>query len=79
MRKLESLSLKYAGYKDPQTKEEAELEILGLETAITAAQQRIAVLKQSVRLTELTKNSVAEDTPNAQTVAETTVSTEKDK
>jgi len=70
MRKVESLSIRYVGYKEPENLEEVELEILGLETAMAAAKQRISVLKQSLKLRELMKNSVVED-DNEETVAET--------
>jgi hypothetical protein len=53
MRKVESLIVKYLGYKDPESIDEVELEILGLETAISVAQQRIAVLKQSLKLKKI--------------------------
>lgn len=76
MRKVESLSLKYLGYKDPQDKDEVELELLGLETIIAAARQRIAVLKQSIKLTEIMRDSVVEVEPNAQNVQKTSDSTE---
>jgi len=75
MRKIESLSLKYIGYKNPENIEEVELEILGLETAISSAQQRIAVLKQSLKLKEIMSNS-SEGGANAKTVTETS-NTEK--
>jgi len=76
MRKVESLSLKYVGYKEPMNEDEVELELLGLETIIAAARQRIAVLKQSVKLTEIMRDSVVEDEPNAQTVQKTNEPTE---
>ena len=76
MRKVESLSLKYLGYKEPQDKDEVELELLGLETVIAAARQRIAVLNQSLKLTEIMRDSVVEDEPNAQTVPEASETTE---
>jgi hypothetical protein len=69
MRKIESLIIKYIGYKDPENMQEIELEILGLETAIAVAKQRIAVLKQSTKLKEIMAAS-AEDT-NAKSVQET--------
>lgn len=71
MRKIDSLSLKYIGYKDPQDAVEVELEILGLETVIAAAQQRIAVLRQSLKLTDIMKNAITEGEYNAKTVQET--------
>ena len=71
MRKVESLSLKYIGYSQPENEEELELELSGLELVITTAQQRIAVLKQGKQLTRLMKNSTVEEQTNAQTVQET--------
>jgi hypothetical protein len=53
MRKVESLVIKYVGYKDPSCADEVELEILGLETAIAAAKQRITVLRQGLKLERL--------------------------
>ena len=76
MRKVEGLTLKYFGYREPQDQTEIDFEILGLETIIATAQQRIAVLKQSVKLTEIMKNSVVEDESNAQTVQEASGSPE---
>lgn len=70
MKKVESLSMKYVGYKEPDNKDEVELEILGLETVIAAAQQRIAVLKQSLKITELVKNSSIGD-QDEQTIVKT--------
>jgi hypothetical protein len=71
MRKIESLSIRYVGYKEPKTHEEVQLEILGLKTAIAAAKQRIAVLTQSVQLQHLMKQSLVEDTKDEETVPET--------
>ena len=71
MRKVESLMIKYVGYKEPKTSEEVQLEILGLETAIAAAKQRIAVLTQSVQLQRLMKQSVEEEPKYEKTVQET--------
>jgi len=71
MRNVESLAIKYIGYNNPETAEEVELELLGLQTAIAAAEQRIAVLKQSLQLQLLMKNSVVEEPANEETVTET--------
>jgi hypothetical protein len=71
MRKVESLLIKYIGYDKPESLDEAELEILGLETAIATAKQRISVIQQSLKLQSLIKNSVVEDEHHAQTVTET--------
>lgn len=69
MRKIESLVIKYVGYNNPETQSEVELELLGLETAIAAANQRIAVLKQSLKLQSLMHESAVEET-NDKTVEE---------
>ena len=71
MRKVESLMIKYVGYKEPSTKTELDLEILGLQTAIAAAKQRIAVLNQGLVLQKLMSESVKEDKTDEQTVAKT--------
>lgn len=77
MRKFENLSLVYIGYNNPETSDELEMEILGLETAIAAANQRISVLRQSLKLTEMvTKSNVNEDNANEKTVAEAFVTKE---
>lgn len=57
MQAIEKLELKYLGYKEPETEEEVELEILGLRTAIAAAEQRIAVLEQSLKMREIMRNA----------------------
>lgn len=75
MKKIESLSLKYIGYQSPENEDEVDLELLGLSTVIAAAQQRMAVLKQSLLLTKLLKNSAVEEF-NAQTQPETNTPTE---
>lgn len=53
MKEIESLMIKYVGYKEPETSDEVAFEILGLRTAIAAAGQRIAVLEQSKKLQEI--------------------------
>ena len=53
MKEVESLSLQYVGFAKPSSEIEVELEILGLRTAIAAAEQRIAVLTQSLKLQEI--------------------------
>lgn len=57
MQSIDKLELKYLGYKEPETEEEVELEILGLRTAIAAAEQRIAVLEQSLKMREIMRNA----------------------
>lgn len=49
----EKLNIEYIGIKDPKTPTEIEFEILGLETAIAEAKQKISVLKQSIVLAKL--------------------------
>ena len=71
MRKVESLAIKYVGHKEPQTNEEVELEVLGLLTAIAAAKQRIAVLKQGVMLQHVMNASVEKETTDEKTVEKT--------
>lgn len=70
MKEVESLAIKYIGFREPMTEDEVELEMLGLKTAIAAAEQRIAVLKQSVKLQEIMKKSIAEETVN-ETISKT--------
>jgi len=50
MRKPEKVFVEYVGYRQPETMDELELEILGLKTAVAAAQSRIASLEQSRQL-----------------------------
>lgn len=50
MRKPEKVFVEYVGYRQPETMDELELEILGLKTAVAAAQSRIASLEQSKQL-----------------------------
>lgn len=68
MQKVQKLTLPYIGVSDPETAEEVELELLGLATVIAVANQRIAVLKQSLRLQELMGKS---EDANEQTVTKT--------
>lgn len=53
MKKLEKQTIKYVGYSSPENEDELEVEVLGLETAIQMAKQRIAILKQSLKLQKL--------------------------
>ena len=53
MRDLESLKIEYVGYAVPTTKEEAELEILGLQLAIKCAEQRIALIRQGTKVAQM--------------------------
>ena len=53
MKELESLKINYVGYSVPETKDEVELEILGLELAVKCAEQRIALLKQGLKVSQM--------------------------
>ena len=57
MRKLEELFIKYIGYKQPETVDEVELEILGLKTAIKQAELRISMLEQGLKTGEQLEKS----------------------
>ena len=52
MREPENCSVKYFGYNNPRTNEELDFEILGLESCIKKAEQRISELKQTRFLVE---------------------------
>ena len=60
MRKVEELSVKYLGYSSPETKDEVEFEILGLELAIACARQRISLLRQGLKIAEMKDNAAVE-------------------
>jgi hypothetical protein len=70
MRNLESLIIKYLGFNNPNTEEEVEITILGLETIIATAQQKIAILKQSSKVNDFLIKQRSEGT-DEKTVAET--------
>lgn len=53
MKDLEKLNFNYMGYNKPETSDEVILEILGLELMIKTAEQRIALLKQSLKVAEI--------------------------
>lgn len=53
MKKIEKLTIEYVGYQYPETEDEVQMEILGLESAIQGAKHRIAVLRQGVQLNRL--------------------------
>lgn len=53
MRKVETLSVEYAGYAKPETENEVLFEIAGLESAICEINGRIARLKQALALNKL--------------------------
>ena len=57
MRKLEKLSIEYIGYLQPETEDELQMEVLGLENAIKNAGLRISVLKQASQLNEMMKKA----------------------
>jgi hypothetical protein len=77
MRKVESRTINYIGYNKPETLDELEMEILGLETAIATANQRIAVLRQSIKLNDIvSKSTIDEDDADEKTVAETPIDKE---
>jgi hypothetical protein len=56
MRKVEEASVRYIGYLSPETKDEIEFEILGLELAIACANQRISLLRQGLKIAEMKEN-----------------------
>jgi len=60
-REPEKCLVEYCGYKNPRSQEELEFEILGLETAIYEAKKRIAALKQSNYLVEITLKRQLDD------------------
>ena len=61
MRKIEKLKIEYVGYSEPETIDEVDLEILGLEVALCSIKHRISTLKQGVQLSKLMKESVVKD------------------
>ena len=60
---LEKRSVEYMGFKSPNTSDEVVLEILGLEMAIKIAEQRIALLKQSIKIAEVEARERLENPP----------------
>lgn len=54
MREPDICNVEYCGYKTPKTPEELEFEILGLKTVICEAKKRMATLKQSGYLVDVT-------------------------
>lgn len=50
MREPENCNLNYIGYRNPQSKEEVEFEILGLKNLIKKAKEKISKLKQTTYL-----------------------------
>tara|TARA_B100000131_G_scaffold286880_1_gene297130 strand:+ start:2744 stop:2953 length:210 start_codon:yes stop_codon:yes gene_type:complete len=64
MREPESCNIEYCGYSNPRSPNELDFEILGLESVIKIAEQRIAALRQSRYLAEyLSSNSVDQEVP----------------
>jgi len=59
MREPENCKLIYCGFSNPRTKEEIEFEILGLETLVKQAEEKIATLKQTKFLAEIALNKNA--------------------
>ena len=53
MRNPENCNIPYCGFKEPKSSEEIDFEILGLDTLIKKAQERVAMLKQSKYLVDL--------------------------
>lgn len=55
------LQINYLGIKDPETPEEIQFEIMGLETAISEAKYKIAQLKQGLSLANLISKGKQDD------------------
>lgn len=53
MKKPETCSLDYLGYKSPETPDELKFELSGLEHLVSKANERICSLKQSLILAEM--------------------------
>jgi hypothetical protein len=53
MREPENCELSYCGFKSPRTNEEIDFEILGLESAIARAMEKISSLKQTQFLAKI--------------------------
>lgn len=53
MRDVEQLKVDYLGYEKPITEDEVMLEILGLELAVKCAEQRIALMRQSLKVAKM--------------------------
>ena len=76
MRQVEKLTVEYIGYQNPETEDEVQMEILGLESAICGIRHRIATLQQGVHLNKLMQTS-NEEQPNVKTVASSQAKTPK--
>lgn len=53
MREPENCKLTYCGFERPQTGEEIDFEILGLEALVKKAEEKIASLKQTKFLADI--------------------------
>lgn len=53
MKKLEKQSIEYTGFSSPENIYEIEAELAGLEYAVSVAQQRMALLKQTIQLVRI--------------------------
>lgn len=69
MKEVDKLFINYVGYSNPEGKDEVILEILGLETVISQAKNRIAVLNQSLKLADMMSERVTEG-ENEETITE---------
>ena len=78
MRKLQKLNIEYVGYKEPETEEELNMEVLGLENAIKNAELRISMLRQGLHLNKMMKNAIsAGDKLDAKTLDPSNAKVEK--
>lgn len=50
MKELQKLTIDYLGYEHPETDDEVEAQIFGLEVAIKEAEKRIAVLRLGYKI-----------------------------
>ncbi len=62
MKNPETCKINYCGYSKPSSPNEISFEILGLESLIKMAEQRISILKQSLFLAE----AVISSTPDGE-------------
>lgn len=69
MRKLEEVYVKYIGYQEPDSEDELEMELLGLDTALYAIKSRIAILQQSRHMKKMMDKTPTEaETSDEKTV-----------
>ena len=59
MRKLQKINIEYVGYKEPETEDELNMEIFGLENAIKNAELRISMLRQGLHLNKMMKSAIS--------------------